>query len=275
MTLVVTASGYRVIAERTNSYRPDEDAPRYQYNNDLKSEINPLGIESCIVKIYKQDSLKNWYPVSGIAYWDEFAAIDEYNGNKKLKGKWREMPRHMLAKCAEVQALRKAFPEDFDNLYIEEEVDHIDARLATEILVADAEKQRALKVKDASKTISVYANDKVEAIECGKFYDYMAAQLRTLTTEKEIERFQGINSIGLQQFWVYDKTAALELKKLFETTSKKLVAPALENKPTIVINASDVGETTSPFVMNAGQSPIIGVSESKPNYKPGELFESA
>lgn len=41
--------------------------------------------------------------------------------NKKV-GQWGVMPKRMLEKCAEVGALRKAFPEELAGVYIEEEM---------------------------------------------------------------------------------------------------------------------------------------------------------
>lgn len=53
----------------------------------------------------------------------EFSALvyfDEYNTNRNL---WKSKPRTMIAKVAEMHALRKACPEELAKAYVEEEYD--------------------------------------------------------------------------------------------------------------------------------------------------------
>lgn len=52
-------------------------------------------------------------------------ALEEYIGRKKdgtVTRQWQKMPATMIAKVAKVQALREAFPEDFQGLYDEAEI---------------------------------------------------------------------------------------------------------------------------------------------------------
>lgn len=58
-------------------------------------------------------------PFVGIARLDAFAAMKD---DGTLLFMWAKMPDHMLAKCAEALALRKAFPNDMSGLYIPEEL---------------------------------------------------------------------------------------------------------------------------------------------------------
>ena len=74
--------------------------------------------ESATVQVYKKGIDR---PMTGTARWKEF-----YPG-EKLGFMWRKMPHHMLAKCAEVLALRKAFPKRLAGLYLAEEMQSVDA----------------------------------------------------------------------------------------------------------------------------------------------------
>ena len=124
MVIITSVDGLRTIANRQGNYRPDEKEPTYEIDTTLKSDINPLGLVKAAVTVFKQDNKGSWHPLSGVAYWDEFAPVEEetrWDNDQKKKigtGKialdpknsnsfWRRMPRLMLAKCAEAQALRK------------------------------------------------------------------------------------------------------------------------------------------------------------------------
>ena len=79
------------------------------------------------------------YTVSATAYWDEF-----YPGDQ-LGFMWKKMPRVMLGKVAESQALRKAFPINFNGLYTFEEMQ------VEDIVQAGAPKNSGIKAP-ASKS---------------------------------------------------------------------------------------------------------------------------
>lgn len=68
-----------------------------------------------IATIHKKD---NDAPTVFEAYWEEFVKT-KYNG--EVVKTWKEKPRVMLQKCAIANALRWAFPESLENIFIEEE----------------------------------------------------------------------------------------------------------------------------------------------------------
>lgn len=57
-----------------------------------------------------------------VAHFREYVQTHWKNGQQLVTKTWREKPAHMLAKCAEAAALRKAFPQDLSGLYIPEEL---------------------------------------------------------------------------------------------------------------------------------------------------------
>lgn len=75
-------------------------------------------------------------PLFAVARWDSYVVMDdEYEGtypNRRKTGKqtvsamWKRMPDVMLAKVAEMLALRKAFPMELSGLYSAEEMEQAD-----------------------------------------------------------------------------------------------------------------------------------------------------
>jgi phage recombination protein Bet len=64
-------------------------------------------------------------PFPGVARFKSFAA---YTRGGKLMANWATMPEHMIAKCAEAQALRRAFPQDLEGVFTSDETAHNGAR---------------------------------------------------------------------------------------------------------------------------------------------------
>jgi len=140
MTVVTAIGGHRAIAERTGNYRPDERAPRYEMGTP-DPNANPLGIIRCEVTVYKF-SHGAWFPVVGEAWWDEYVPL--YDGKiDKYKTGWTKMPRIMIAKCAEANALRRAWPDDFAGLLEETEID----RQMVDITPSEAANEAATEAK--------------------------------------------------------------------------------------------------------------------------------
>lgn len=116
MTIQTGIDGYRLIAERTGCYAP---GPEPTYIHDANGNLI-----SATAYIKKQTKDGTWHTVSSSAYIDEFMQTftDKNSGEKKPTGLWINMPRTMLAKCAESQALRKAFPAEMSGVYTKEEM---------------------------------------------------------------------------------------------------------------------------------------------------------
>jgi phage recombination protein Bet len=106
-TFQVGIDGLRSIAERTGQYA-GSDEPLFdegitQYECEQQGRKLP---SVCKVTIYKIIQGVRC-PFVGIARYAEF--VQTFNGNPS--DTWAKMPYTMLAKCAESQALRKAFPQ--------------------------------------------------------------------------------------------------------------------------------------------------------------------
>lgn len=234
MAIVTYIDGLRAIADRSGVYRPDEDEPQYTFDPEVKSETNPLGLVKAVVRIFKNDR-----PVTGVAYWDEFAPVtDEWaydqaqgkrapTGKQKIDGQWGKMGRIMLAKCAEAQALRKAFPEDLSGLYERSELDQASASDLTpsEIIEATAVEDRMTRIgAGGGIMIQLFPNSPLESIPFGQFADRVVETVDNFSSPEQLRWFESANRHPLQEFWARSPGDALEVKKRIEAARAKLEA---------------------------------------------------
>jgi len=221
MTVVTAIGGYRAVAERTGSYRPDDRAPRYEHGEkDAKS--NPLGITRCEVTVYKH-AHGEWFPVVGEAWWDEYVPLKEGVIDSKKTG-WVKMPRVMIAKCAEANALRKAWPDDFAGVEVEEEIDRRSVELtATELADEAATSNRLALIGGANAlTVDWCDGEALSREPVGSFGDKVLAFIAEHKTDDpmRVRMFHNRNTAALQEYWAKDKSGALELKKAFEAIDR-------------------------------------------------------
>lgn len=239
MSIVVSRDGLRVIAQRCGNYRPASDPAEWLIDEGVTSPLNPKGLLHCTVYLWQQDKAGQWFKVKGEADWDEFAPItDEWaeqddgkrrpTGKKTLdtSGNWAKMPRVMLEKCAEAQALRAGWPEQFGGVYAEEEMDRAKVLdlTASEIVEAEQEENR-LKAIGAHDAITVTWGDgwALESVPLGQFAD-RAAEYIAQTDPDTLAKWAGANRTGLQQFWARSPNDALEIKRLLEAKAPKVAA---------------------------------------------------
>lgn len=106
-------------AEASGEYRGQEDVEYGPMTNISGTEV--LAPEWAKATVKRRDPVTGeLISTSATAYWDEF-----YPG-EKMGFMWRKMPRVMLGKTAESQALRKAFPRQLAGLYSFEEMEQAD-----------------------------------------------------------------------------------------------------------------------------------------------------
>lgn len=256
MSVVTAIDGYRAIAERTQNYRPDDKAPRIECSDDAKCPAkNPLGIVRVEVTVYKF-SHGNWHAVVGEAYWDEFAPIIETGeggydwvetgtkyppGHAKAgkprmkkvpigdvtealdpsKPNWRKMPRVMISKCAEAQAIRRAWPDDFAGLEVEEEVDRrASIDLTASEMADEAASAKRFEMIGGTNAITIdwCDGEPLQRVPVGQFGDRVLKF--ALEYPEKAELFQRRNADSLKEYWAKDKSGALELKRAFENMAK-------------------------------------------------------
>jgi phage recombination protein Bet len=228
MVIVVSIDGQRHIAEKTGNYRGDDRAPRFEVDPGLKGPLNPAGLISAEVSVYKH-SHGEWFPVTAVAYWDEAVPLSPIWEDKKPTDKmqiapgkdgWKKMPRLMLAKVAEMMALRKAFPDTFSGLYGEAEMDRgevLDLTPSEWAEKADQE-DRLAKIGGPNLLVIDWIDGNALAPVpadrfLGQAMDFVRANREEPST---IAVWQDRNRASLQQFWGVKPAEALELKKEIE-----------------------------------------------------------
>jgi phage recombination protein Bet len=231
LTIVTSIGGYRSIAERTGAYRPDDKAPRYEMQ-EKNADTNPLGIMRCEVTVYKH-SHGEWWPVVGEAWWDEYVPL--YDGKiDKTKQGWIKMPRIMIAKCAEANALRKAWPDDFANVLEESEIDRSHSIDLTPSEMANAgEQAKRLEMIGGKDAILIdwMDGEPLQRVPAGKFGDAAMAFIRAHMKPGEegasvVLTWRDRNRHALTEYWALDKDGALTLKAELEKVEAKMKAPA-------------------------------------------------
>lgn len=239
VTFITGIDGFRAVAARNRDYRPDDEEPTIVYDDDAKNpETNPLGIVKATVKAHKMAPSGEWFPVSGTAYWSEFAPLkDEWAWNDE-KGKrlptgritldptsnWYKMGRVMICKCAESQALRKGWPEDLSGIYSPEEMERpmLDVT-PTEAIAQHEQEQRVARIGGTNTIAMIWKmGEPIEAVPVGKMADRCLAHFATLESGGELDWWWSTNEVSLRHFWALHKGEALAVKQAHEDRKSAL-----------------------------------------------------
>lgn len=111
MKIQVSIDGLRLIAERSGHYA-GQIGPLWCGTDGIWHEVwlekgNPAAAKVAIMR----DDFRE--PLWSVARWSDYAQSSPM---------WKSMGPHMLAKCAEANALRRGFPQDTSGLYTSEEM---------------------------------------------------------------------------------------------------------------------------------------------------------
>lgn len=160
----VSIDGFRLVAQRTGEYA-GQTSPEWcdesgAWRDVWLSDQPPVAAR---VGVYR----KGWAaPLYRVALWSEFVQThkDKTTGKPVTSPMWARMPSVMLAKCAEMQALRAAFPNELSGVYGVEEM------------------AQATPVEVVREEPIVSVNDLVDAIDAALTLDELSACKDTART---------------------------------------------------------------------------------------------
>lgn len=118
--------------------------PLYEESEDRKKPV------TCSVTVYTRDGHPDGYTAT--VEFEEYFKPGMTKNGRYIPSMWEQKPRTMIAKVAEMHALRMACPEELSQIYLEEEFDTRVEVPASRIKTApDAVETSGLKMKDLKK----------------------------------------------------------------------------------------------------------------------------
>lgn len=126
MTIQVGIDGFRLQAQRTGEYT-GQIGPQWCGTDGVWRDvwIDSTAPSAARVGVWRKGFT---HAVWGIA------TRAEYNAGNSM---WAKMPANMLAKCAEAQALRKAFPAELSGIYTPDEMEQAERPAPAPVQVAE------------------------------------------------------------------------------------------------------------------------------------------
>lgn len=183
--LVESIANVRDIAMQSG--QTGKSKPEYEYEDDGS-------IRSCTVTIWKKDGHEMGY--TSTVFFKEYEKPPTKNRDgKETPGMWQTKPHTMIAKVAEMHALRSAFPELAES-YIEDEFDRQDNIVVPpeynkpEEPVDDSE--RTIKMLKSLKTIQPLEKYLEEKLKISKYDKQKKEKIREAIEERiaEIKKSQ-------------------------------------------------------------------------------------
>lgn len=178
MQIQTAIDGFRVVAERSGTYA-GQDKVQFEYSEDPKEKWHP---SIAFVSIYRFSSTGQRFPAAvGEARWEEFCQKDKEG---HVTSMWKKMPHTMLAKCAESNGLRKAFPQDLSGLYTTEEMMQSESSEKEEKIINDNKKIESFSSEHDSLKIYAKSLELAETGDKNQWWEYVKSNKTKLSKEE-------------------------------------------------------------------------------------------
>lgn len=134
-TYQISVHGFRSIADQTGLLAGIDEATYNDGKNLFEMLAKKLPIVTATVTVWKMVGGQR-VPFTATVAYDQYVQIKQSTG--KPNEVWGKMPHVMLAKCAEVAALRKGFPMQLGGQYAPEESGAFEREVPIEVVSAKA-----------------------------------------------------------------------------------------------------------------------------------------
>lgn len=208
ITIITGIDGYRSIASKTGQLAGNDDAVF-----DSEDKPKPKKATVTVWRIVQGEK----QPFTATARWDEYFPS---MANKQFM--WNKMPYTMLAKCAEALALRKAFPNNLSDVYVEEEMDqaHLDPKKQARVQVEADETFSCEECgTEVDKAVAKYSKSMAGKVLC------KGCQTKpTETQEEEIEDVTEDEEKDVDLMDIIEDMGGEEIKEKKISTAPKGIA---------------------------------------------------
>ncbi|MEU4028102.1 recombinase RecT [Streptomyces anulatus] len=128
-TIQTGIDGFRTVAHRAAAKAEESISYEDTVYYDAEGHAHDVWLSKEYPAAVKVTVLRGAARFPFIARWEEFAPTyyDTKQGAYVIAKMWRQMPAHMIRKCAEAGSLRMAAPQDLSGVYVDEEMARADA----------------------------------------------------------------------------------------------------------------------------------------------------
>ncbi len=116
MIIITGIDAFRLKAARTKEHTGTSDA-EFEYDPKLIGPLNPDGIVKAKMTVHRKGNAFH-----ATCFWHEFRQTYKKDGIEALVPMWAKMSHNQLEKCVEVKSLKRAFPEEFADIYSDDEI---------------------------------------------------------------------------------------------------------------------------------------------------------